>query len=81
MDNLIKNITTSLFFFFLIIFPSVSNAAVIKVRVTDAETHKPVLGAAVSFVGTNIVTISDDRGNYIFNNLKPGNYSVMASCY
>jgi hypothetical protein len=80
MDNLIKNLTTSLFFFFLIFFSSISNAAVIKGRVTDAETHKPVVGAAVSIVGTNIVTVSDARGNYIFNNLKPGSYSVMASC-
>ncbi len=80
MDNLIKNIAVKFFFIFFILFPAVSNAAIIKGRLTDAETHKPVAGAAISIVGTNIVTVSDVKGNYVLNNLKPGTYTIIVTC-
>src|SRR5664280_2301944 len=80
MDNPIKNFQIRLFLFLLLLFPAVSNAAVIKGRVTDSETHKPVAGAAVSIIGTNMITVSDAMGNYIFNTLKPGTYSIIVSC-
>ncbi len=79
MGNLIVNFQKKLFFLFLLIIPAISNAAVIKGRITDSETHKPISGAAVSIVGTNIITVSDAGGNYLFNNLKPGDYTIMVS--
>jgi TonB-dependent receptor len=80
MDNLIIIFQKKLLFLFLLLFPAISNAAVIKGRVTDAETHKPVSGAAVSIIGTNMITVSDASGYYIFNTLKPGTYSIIVSC-
>ena len=64
----------------LLLFSIVSNAAIIKGRITDSETHKPISGAAVSIAGTRTITVSDSKGNYIFNNLKPGSFSLIGSC-
>ena len=81
MDDL--NITVGLrpfFFSILLLFTVITNAAVIRGRITDSETHKPISGAAISIIGTNIIAVADAKGNYIFNYLKPGTYSLMGSC-
>jgi len=81
MDDL--NITVGLrpfFFSILLLFTVITNAAVIRGRITDSETHKPISGAAISIIGTNIIAVADAKGNYIFNYLKPGTYSIMGSC-
>ena len=58
----------------------VSNAAIIKGRITDSETHKPISGAVISIVGTKTITVSDAKGYFSFNNLKPGTCSLSGSC-
>ena len=81
MDDL--NITVGLrpfFFSILLLFTVITNAAVIRGRITESETHKPISGAAISIIGTNIIAVADAKGNYIFNYLKPGTYSIMGSC-
>jgi len=64
----------------LLAFSILSNAAIIKGRITDSETHKPVSGAAISIDGTKIISVSDTKGYYIFNNFKPGSYTLIGSC-
>ena len=58
----------------------VSNAAIIKGRITDSETHKPIYGAVISIAGSRAISVSDTKGDYSFNNLKPGDYSISGSC-
>ncbi len=81
MDNLIKTVRLKLIFLLILIsFAPITNAAVIKGQITDAESHKPVPGAAISIIGTNNTTVSDARGYYVFNNLKSGTYNIIGSC-
>lgn len=74
------SINKPFFIFILLLFSIVSNAAIIKGRITDSETHKPISGAAISITDTRIMTVSDSRGYYSFNNLKPGTYTLIGSC-
>jgi protocatechuate 3,4-dioxygenase beta subunit len=46
-------------------------------RIVDANTGRPVSGAAVSIAGQRPVT-SDRQGSYAFNDLAPGAYRVIA---
>ena len=81
MDRLIKNFCKKLFSFIIVLsIPAIINAAVIKGRITDTETHKPISGAAISIAGSNRVTVSDAKGSFILNNLKPGTYTIVVSC-
>jgi outer membrane receptor protein involved in Fe transport len=81
MDNLIKTVRLKSFIVILLLFlTGVTNAAVIKGRITDLQTHKTIPGAAVSIIGTKIVTVADTRGEYAINNLQPGTYSIMGTC-
>jgi hypothetical protein len=81
MDTPDKTLRLKLLFFSIVIsFASISNAAVIKGRITEADTHKPVSGAAINIIGTNNTTVSDARGYYIFNKLKSGSYNIIVSC-
>jgi TonB-dependent receptor len=81
MDILIKTVRLiSIFFLLLFSLTAKSNAAVIKGRVADSETKKPIPGAAISITDTKIITVSDARGYYVFDNLKPGTYNIIGSC-
>jgi TonB-dependent receptor len=66
----------------MVIFsPFVSiNAFTIQGRIFDSETHKAIPGSVVSIVGTNTIAVADSRGNYVFDKLPNGNYTVVASC-
>ena len=79
-----KNITPilykSLIFTILLLFPIVSNAAIIKGKITDSETRKAISGSAISIAGTRTISVCDANGNYIFNNLNTGSYTIIASC-
>src|ERR1035437_5526137 len=66
--------------FFLIIISIVANAAMIKGRVLDGDTHQPIPNASVSIVGTNRIVVSDIDGNYIINNVKKGTYTISSKC-
>ena len=75
-----KSLLKSIPFLILLFLNAIANAVIIKGRITDAETHKPISGAAISIDGTKIISVSDSKGNYIFNNLKPGSYTLIGSC-
>src|ERR1035437_2409053 len=81
MDNLVKRIIVKGYFIstFLVI-TTILNAASIKGHVNDAETHKAIPGAVISISGTNLNEVADTRGSFSFNNLKPGNYTLVGSC-
>jgi outer membrane receptor protein involved in Fe transport len=81
MDESIKNsLLKSIYLLVFFLSTSASNGAIIKGRITDSETHKPVSGAVVSIEGTKIITVSDVNGNYSFNSLQPGTYILIGSC-
>lgn len=44
--------------------------------VIDASTHKPMPGIQVKVPMLNRVTKTDDKGNFIFKEVEPGNYKV-----
>lgn len=49
-------------------------------HVVDASTKKHVPFYTIQIVGTSIGTVTDLSGHYVLRNLKPGEYTVEASC-
>ena len=47
--------------------------------VADSETGGPLVGAAVSLVGTNIGSTTDSDGRYFIINVPPGEYVVQSA--
>lgn len=81
MDNLFKNYTIKLFFFSIfLLLNTLINAATIKGRVMDAETHKAIPGAVISMVGAKLNAVADTRGSFSFVNIKPGKYILVGTC-
>ncbi|MEW6193844.1 MAG: TonB-dependent receptor [Bacteroidota bacterium] len=50
----------------------------IRGKITDAKTGEPLIAANVTLKGTTKGVATDLNGYYIFDNLKPGNYTLVA---
>lgn len=48
-------------------------------NVADLITGESLTGVEISIEGTDIKAYSDFDGNFTFNNLNPGEYSIIAS--
>ncbi len=42
----------------------------------DAKTDQPLIGANILIAGTTLGTISNDKGNFLFENLPRGSYAI-----
>jgi len=51
----------------------------LKGKIVDFSTGEALTGVEVEIEGTNLSTYSDLDGNFSFENLKPGEYSIIAS--
>lgn len=49
-------------------------------KIIDEKSGEPVIGVAVNVEDTGIWASSDDSGNFVLNDIKPGTYSVQFSC-
>jgi hypothetical protein len=56
-----------------------SQTGTIKGRVFNEINNNSIVGAAVQIENTEIGTTSDENGNYILENLTPGNYTITVS--
>ena len=64
---------------FILVFMSVeiiAQTGSLKGRVFNEINNKSIEGAAILIENTTIGTTSDQDGNYIIENLKPGNYTI-----
>ena len=52
----------------------------VKGRVTDAKTGEALVGAIVVLKGTTHGAYTDTKGYFAIDNLKPGRYTITASC-
>jgi outer membrane receptor protein involved in Fe transport len=48
-------------------------------KVTDADTGEPVIGANILIDGTYMGAAADVKGEYVINNIPPGEYTVSIS--
>lgn len=64
---------------FLLLFVNITNAQIIKGKVTDANTGEPLVGATVMLEGTKISTVVKLDGTYRLTKLSPGTYNVIFS--
>lgn len=62
----------------LFLFTVSTNAATIKGRVIDGDTHKTIPGAAVSIADKGAAILTDADGNYSFADLPQGTYTISA---
>ena len=53
-----------------------ANPATLSGKITDAATGESLIGANVQIVGTYKGTATDIDGNYVINNIKPGDYQI-----
>lgn len=56
-----------------------AQVGVIRGKVTDSKLKEPLIGATVVIKGTATGVVTDVEGYYCIENLKPGNYTVVAS--
>src|ERR1035437_5857047 len=78
MANLyFKFVSLSIISFFLLVSISI-DAATLKGHVIDKETHETIAGAFVNLDGAKQIYVSDVDGNFIFQNLSIGTYSLSA---
>ena len=64
----------------LLLFVSLSAySQSISGTVTDAETGDPLLGVTIVLKNTNKGVVTDFDGNYIINNVEPGDYTIDLS--
>lgn len=54
-------------------------AILLKGKVTDSNTGETLVGVQVKLAGTELKTYTDFDGNFEFENVKPGEYSIIAS--
>jgi outer membrane receptor for ferrienterochelin and colicin len=66
-------------FFFLISFFGYSQNATIKGKVVDVATNEPIPSASVTLIEIGKTVLTDINGNYIFQNINAGLYTVSAS--
>lgn len=48
-------------------------------KITDAQTGEPLIGAAVQIEGTDLGTVTDIDGFYLFKNVPPQTYNIQTS--
>ena len=48
-------------------------------NVFDKENHEALIGAHISIEELKLVTVSDEFGNFKFENIKTGSYTIEAS--
>lgn len=49
---------------------------VLRGRITDERTRRPLAGVSISLRGTNFKAVSDSMGEYIIYNVPPGSYDL-----
>lgn len=59
--------------------PGQQNNMQLKGSVIDADDQSPMIGATVYLSNTTIGTTTSEKGNYILQNIPPGNYELVAS--
>ncbi|MBF8964663.1 TonB-dependent receptor [Pontibacter sp. FD36] len=70
-----------LFFFFLLLLPTLSFAqsGVITGTVRDANTREALIGVSVQVVGTQLGTVTNESGSYRIDNIPLGSYTLQSS--
>ncbi len=74
MNNFLK-----IALFFLISFSLHANSGKISGKVTDSQTGEPLIGVNIIIEGTQIGAATDIDGFYFIINLRPNNYTLIAS--
>ena len=60
-------------------FEMFAQAGTIKGRISNEINNNSIKGAAILIENTEIGTTSDENGNYLLDNLTPGNYTITVS--
>ena len=70
------------YLFFILVtlsFEMFAQAGTIKGRISNEINNNSIKGAAILIENTEIGTTSDENGNYLLENLTPGNYTITVS--
>jgi hypothetical protein len=77
--GMIKYLQTFIFLIFFT-YGGHLNAATIRGRVIDSDTHEGIAGANIRLDNQKYGAISDIKGNYVIMNLPAGKYALNAEC-
>jgi hypothetical protein len=70
------------YLFFILVtlsFEMFAQTGTIKGRISNEINNNSIKGAAILIENTEIGTTSDENGNYLLENLTPGNYTITVS--
>lgn len=59
--------------------PTIVSDANISGHVIDSETGEHIPGCVVKIIGSNLMTMTDASGHYVFRDLNPGEYTLEVS--
>jgi hypothetical protein len=65
---------------FFLLLTTLTNAATIKGYVLNGDTHEHIPNAAVIILTTKNIVVADVDGQYSFNKLLPGIYTIVVKC-
>jgi outer membrane receptor for ferrienterochelin and colicin len=69
----------SIFILFCLSFPKAQNGekGIIKGHVTDTQTEEPLAYVNITIDGTRLGTASNEKGDYVIENVAPGTYRLV----
>lgn len=79
-----SKIFTHLFFLFLFSIQGIAqNSQVVRGKISDKITNRPIAGANISLLNINLQTLSNQEGDFIISAVPPGRYqlSIKAENY
>lgn len=62
-----------------LLFSQEKRNGVVKGTITDSQTQSPVEGAVIELMNTGFKIVSDERGEFVFENLKFDSYQIRVS--
>ena len=53
---------------------------VLKGKVTDSNTGETIYGPGINIKDTGLWTVTDNNGEFQFDGIQPGDYSIAVAC-
>lgn len=81
MMNYLQYLTSIICFLLLVCTQSAAQEGnILKGKVTDSNTGETIYGAGINIKDTGLWTVTDNNGEFQFDGIQPGDYSIAVAC-